>query len=135
MAEPTAEASSPTDPSAAPRITLTREAADFAMKKRVEIGKPQAALRVGVKGGGCAGLTYVTDFTEDPPRARDLVYEFYGLTVYVDTRSLEYIEGSVLEFQNTLMYRGFKFRNPLEDASCGCGLTFSAKPRKDLKTI
>jgi iron-sulfur cluster assembly protein len=117
----------------APRISVTREAAEFAKQKRVEIGKPQAALRVGVKGGGCAGFTYVTDYTEDPPKPRDLVYEFFGLPVYVDTRSLEYIEGSVLEFQNTLMYRGFKFKNPLEDSTCGCGHTFSVK--KELRTV
>jgi len=122
------------DPGTPPtRISVTREAAEFAKQKRVEIGKPQAALRVGVKGGGCAGFTYVTDYTEDPPKARDLVYEFFGLPVYVDTRSLEYIEGSVLEFQNTLMYRGFKFKNPLEDSTCGCGHTFSVK--KELRTV
>ena len=103
------------------------------MKKRAEIGQPQAALRIGVKGGGCAGLTYVTDFTEEPPRERDLVYDFHGLTVYVDQKSLKFIEGSVLDFQNTLMYQGFKFKNPLEDSTCGCGHTFSVK--KGLKTV
>ena len=126
-----AEAVNP--PSDLPRVTVTREAAEYAMKKRAEIGQPKAALRIGVKGGGCAGLTYVTDFTEEPPRERDLVYEFHGLPVYVDQRSLKYIEGSVLEFQNTLMYQGFKFKNPLEDSTCGCGHTFSVK--KGLKTV
>jgi iron-sulfur cluster assembly protein len=116
-----------------PRVSVTREAVDYAKLKRAEIGKPEAALRIGVKGGGCAGLTYVTDFTEDPPHERDLVYRFFDLPVYVDTRSLKYIEGSVLDFQNTLMYRGFKFKNPLEDSTCGCGHTFSVK--KELKTV
>jgi iron-sulfur cluster assembly protein len=120
-------------PSDAPRVSVTREAAEYALKKRAEIGQPNAALRIGVKGGGCAGLTYVTDFTEEPPRERDLVYEFHGLPVYVDQKSLKYIEGSVLEFQNTLMYQGFKFKNPLEDSTCGCGHTFSVK--KGLKTV
>ena len=106
---------------------------EFAKKKRVELGKPDAALRIGVKGGGCAGLTYVTDFTEDPPRERDLVYEFGGLTVYVDTRSLRYIEGSELAYEKTLMYQGFRFKNPLEESTCGCGMTFSVK--KELKTV
>src|SRR6185503_5375381 len=98
---------SPT-PADAPRVRVTAEAVAYAKQKRVEIGKPGAALRIGVKGGGCAGFTYVTDFTEEPPRERDLVYRFFELEVYVDTRSLKYIEGSVLDFQNTLMYRGFK---------------------------
>lgn len=116
-----------------PRIRVTPEAVEFAKKKRVEIGKPDAALRIGVKGGGCAGLTYVTDYTDDPPRERDLVYDFGGLTVYVDTRSLRYIEGSELAYENTLMYQGFRFKNPLEDSTCGCGMTFSVK--KELKTV
>lgn len=133
MSLPEANPSPPPGAQPAPRITVSREAAEYALKKRVEIGQPQAALRIGVKGGGCAGLTYVTDFTDDAPRARDLVYEFFGLPVYVDTKSLEYIEGSVLDFQNTLMYRGFKFKNPLEDSTCGCGHTFSIK--KGLRTV
>jgi len=119
--------------SAPPRVSVTAEAVEYAKKKRAEIGLPGAALRIGVKGGGCAGLTYVTDFTEEPPRERDLVYHFFDLPVYVDARSLKYIEGSVLDFHNTLMYRGFKFKNPLEDSTCGCGHTFSVK--KELKTI
>src|SRR5688572_3328985 len=81
---------------AAPRIQVTAEAVAFARKKRVEVGKPNAALRVGVKGGGCAGLTYVTDYTDEPPRDRDLVYEFFGLPVYVDNRSIKFIEGATL---------------------------------------
>lgn len=116
-----------------PRIRVSPEAVEFAKEKRVQIGKPNAALRIGVKGGGCAGLTYVTDFTEDPPRARDLVYEFGGLPVYVDERSLRYIEGSELAYEKTLMYQGFRFKNPLEESTCGCGMTFSVK--KDLKTV
>ena len=133
MPESDTVSNTPQEPNAAPRIRVTAEAVEYAKKKRAEIGKPHAALRVGVKGGGCAGLTYVTDFTDEPPRERDLVYEFFGLPVYVDKRSIEYLEGSVLRFENTLMYRGFKFDNPLQDSSCGCGLTFSVK--RGLKTV
>jgi len=117
----------------APRVRVTPEAVEYAKKKRAEIGKPEAALRIGVKGGGCAGLTYVTDFTEDPPRSRELVYEFDGLPVYVDERSLRYIEGAELAYEKTLMYQGFRFKNPLEESTCGCGMTFSVK--KELKTV
>lgn len=119
--------------SGAPRIQVTAEAAAYAKRKRIEIGKPNAALRVGVKGGGCAGLTYVTDFTEEPARERDLVYDFFGMPVYIDNRSITYLEGSVLRYEHTLMYRGFKFDNPLQESSCGCGQTFSVK--RSLKTI
>ncbi|HEY3233641.1 MAG TPA: iron-sulfur cluster assembly accessory protein [Polyangiaceae bacterium] len=109
------------------RILVTPEAAEFAKRKREQLGKPDAVLRIGVKGGGCAGFAYVTEFTNDPPRSRDLVYEFSGLTVYVDNRSLKYLEGSVLRYEETLMYQGFKFDNPLQESSCGCGMTFSVK--------
>jgi iron-sulfur cluster assembly protein len=121
------------DAPAAPRIQVTEDAVRFAKKKRTEVGKPNAALRVGVKGGGCAGHTYVTDFTEEPPRERDLVYDFFGLPVYVDKRSIQYLEGSVLRYEHTLMYQGFKFDNPQQESSCGCGLTFSVK--RGLKTV
>ncbi|HEY6557446.1 MAG TPA: iron-sulfur cluster assembly accessory protein [Polyangiaceae bacterium] len=133
MTQPTQTTDTPAADTAEPRIRVTPEAVVYAKKKLVEIGKPNAALRVGVKGGGCAGLTYVTDFTEDPPRERDLVYDFFGLPVYVDPKSLKFLEGSVLRFENTLMYQGFKFDNPLQESSCGCGHTFSVK--KNLKTV
>jgi iron-sulfur cluster assembly protein len=132
----------PTEPAATqetPRIQVTPEAVLYAKKKREQLGQPEASLRLGVRGGGCAGMTYVTEFTDDPPRRRDLVYEFDGLKVFVDDRSLRYIEGSVLRYENSLMYQGFKWDNPQQDSSCGCGLTFSVKKgaeapvRKELK--
>lgn len=113
-----------------PRITVTPSAVDWVKKRREKTKQPNAALRVGVKGGGCAGYTYVTELTEDPPKSRDLVYEFEGLRVFVDSRSLEYIEGSVIDAKMTLMYQGLKFENPLEEKSCGCGATFSVKSKE-----
>lgn len=112
---------------AAPRITLTPEAADFVKRRLAKEGRPDAALRVGVRGGGCNGLTYVLDYTSEPPRARDLVYDFSGVKVYVDNRSIEYIDGSTIVYENTLMFQGLKFKNPLEASTCGCGETFSVK--------
>ena len=134
------ETQSDTNESLQPRIVLTPEAVAFAKKKREQLGKPNAALRVGVKGGGCAGLTYVTDFTEESPRPRDVIYDYDGLRVLVDTRSLPYIEGSTLTYEQTLMYQGLKWKNPQEESTCGCGETFSvkegvaAKAKKTLKT-
>lgn len=112
---------------AAPRITLTEEAASFVRKRLEKEGRPGASLRVGVRGGGCNGLMYVLDYTDDPPRARDLVYEFFGTRVLVDSRSVEYIDGSTIVYENTLMFQGLKFKNPLEASACGCGETFSVK--------
>ncbi len=113
----------------APRITLTKEAAEFVRRRLEKEGRPDAALRVGVRGGGCNGLTYVLDYTDEPPRARDLVYAFYGTHVFVDNRSIEYIDGSTITYENTLMFQGLKFKNPLEASTCGCGETFSVKAR------
>jgi iron-sulfur cluster assembly protein len=111
----------------APRITLTPEAAEFVKKRLERDGRPNAALRVGVRGGGCNGLMYVFDYTNDPPRSRDLVYEFFGVKVYVDNRSIEYIDGSTVYYENSLMFQGLRFKHPLETSTCGCGETFSVK--------
>jgi iron-sulfur cluster assembly protein len=112
---------------ATPRITLTPEAAEFVKDRLAKEGRPGASLRVGVRGGGCNGLIYVLDYTDDPPRARDLVYDFYGTRVLVDNRSIEYIDGSTIVYEKTLMFHGLKFKNPLEASTCGCGETFSVK--------
>lgn len=93
-------------------------------------GTPEAALRVGVKGGGCSGFSYVIEFADDPPRKGDRVYEFpeEGLAtvrVYCDKKSILYLGGSVLDYEKTLMYRGFKFKNPQEASKCGCGHSFT----------
>jgi iron-sulfur cluster assembly protein len=98
-----------------------------ALKKR---GTPDAALRVGVRGGGCSGFSYVIEFSDDPPRSGDTVLEFpeEGLStvrVYCDKKSILYLGGSVLDYEKTLMYQGFKFRNPQEASKCGCGHSFT----------
>jgi len=111
----------------APRITLTEEAARFVKERLEKEGRPNAALRVGVKGGGCNGLTYVLEYTDDAPRSRDLVYEFFGTKVYIDDKSVDFVEGSTIVYENTLMFQGLKFKNPLEASTCGCGETFSVK--------
>jgi iron-sulfur cluster assembly protein len=123
----------------APRIRLTPEAAEFVKRRLAKEGRPNAALRVGVRGGGCNGLIYVLDYTDDPPRARDLVYDFEGAKVFVDDRSIDYIDGSTIVYENTLMFQGLKFKNPLEASTCGCGETFSVKAevheKKHAKTL
>ena len=108
-------------------IRLTERAARWVLERHVRLGQPDAALRVGVKGGGCAGYTYVTDATTEPPTDRDEVLEFFGLRVYVDRRSLRLIGGSVIDLQKSLMQTGLRFQNPHEASTCGCGSTFSVK--------
>lgn len=114
-------------PSDQPRVRLTPAAVQWIKQRRIKQGIPNAALRVGVKGGGCAGYSYVSDLVDEPARARDIVYDFDGVKVYVDERSLRFIDGSCIDAKMSLMYQGLKFDNPQEAKSCGCGMTFSVK--------
>ena len=108
-------------------IRVTERAARWILDRHSKLGQPEAALRVGVKGGGCAGYTYVTDATIDPPHERDQVLEFFGLRVYVDQRSLRWIGGSTIDLHKSLIHTGLRFQNPREASTCGCGATFSVK--------
>jgi len=85
--------------------------------------QPTFGLRLGVRGGGCSGVSYAIEFT-DKARGRDHVFEFEGLNVVVDPKSLIYLRGSVLDYEVKLMQHGFKFRNPNEKSGCGCGESF-----------
>ncbi len=81
-------------------------------------------LRVYVEGGGCSGLQYGMTF--DEKRADDAVSEFFGLPVYVDSFSANYLKGAVIEFSDALTGGGFKIKNPNAHSSCGCGKSFEA---------
>lgn len=115
-------------PSAAKRaITVSDAAVVFAREKLGKRGTPDAAIRLGIRGGGCSGFSYVIEFSDDPPRDRDRVFEFGGVKFYVDKKSLIYLAGSVLDYERTLMFQGFKFKNPQEASSCGCGHSFTVR--------
>lgn len=81
------------------------------------------ALRVGVKAGGCSGFTYVLIF--DEVKENDIVFFSNGIKVTIDPKSLFYLEGTELDFVDSLMGRGFVFHNPNSTRSCGCGHSFS----------
>src|SRR3954469_6981576 len=115
----------PAAPEGAKTVSLTPKAIEMAKKQLAKRGTPDAAIRLGLRGGGCSGFTYVIEFSDDPPRERDRVFDFDGVRVYVDPKSLIYLAGTVLDWEQTLMYQGFKFRNPHEATSCGCGHSFS----------
>jgi iron-sulfur cluster assembly protein len=120
------------NPSAVPApskrgLSIAPDAARFARQKLTQRGTPDAAVRLGIKGGGCSGFSYVIQFDDEPPRERDTVYEVDGVKFYVDKKSLVYLSGSLLDYEKTLMFSGFKFRNPNEATSCGCGHSFTVK--------
>ena len=82
-------------------------------------------LRLGVQGGGCSGLSYLFRF--DPkPRATDQVYDFDDVKVFVDPKSMVFLDGMTLDWKDTLMHSGFEFENPHAKKSCGCGTSFTA---------
>ncbi|HUI11133.1 MAG TPA: iron-sulfur cluster assembly accessory protein [Bacteroidota bacterium] len=109
---------------AAEEISLTAKAAAQVMKVRAENNIPEThGLRLGVKGGGCSGLTYVLGFDEKPGE-RDRVFTVHGVTVYVDPKSLFFLSGTVLDFSDGLNGKGFVFNNPQATKTCGCGSSF-----------
>jgi iron-sulfur cluster assembly protein len=81
------------------------------------------ALRLGVKGGGCSGFTYVLAFDENA-RPDDMAFDIEGLKVFVDPKSMFYLSGTTLEFSDGLNGRGFVFNNPQAQKTCGCGNSF-----------
>lgn len=83
----------------------------------------EKVLRVGVKGGGCSGLTYVLEF--DNKGDMDDLLEVEGLTVAMDKRHALYVMGMEVDYQYGLNDRGFIFKNPNAKDSCGCGVSFS----------
>ena len=90
-------------------------------KQHVEDG----GLRLGVLGGGCSGLSYQFKF-DTKQRPTDKVFEFDGVKVVVDPKSLLYLHGMTLDYKESLMQSGFVFENPNAQKGCGCGTSFSA---------
>ena len=106
-------------------ITLTENAAKE-VKRLVETqDASDVSLRLGVKGGGCSGLSYTLNF-DNEKNDQDQVFEQFGVRVVVDPKSLIYLEGTTLDFISGLEGTGFKFVNPNASKSCGCGSSFSA---------
>lgn len=108
-------------------IVISEGAAEFAKKRLDKRGTPDAAIRLGVKGGSCSGYSYVIQYEDKEPRERDYVYEKNGIRFIVDKKSFLFLAGSTLEYENTLMFQGFKFVNPHETQKCGCGHSFNVR--------
>jgi iron-sulfur cluster assembly accessory protein len=104
-------------------VTMTERAAQRILK--VLATEPEGSmLRVSVNGGGCSGFQYGFSFDKDR-QPDDLAIEKDGAVVLVDSVSLPFLEGSVLDFVDDLIGQAFKIRNPNATASCGCGTSFS----------
>ena len=116
---------SPAQPAAATgkEIVVTAAAAQEIARQRAKRGTPNARIRVGVRGGGCTGFTYVFEWADEvKPTDR----EFFGpdgsgIAIVVDPKSLVFLGGMTLDFVRGMMGHGFKFNNPNAKGSCGCG--------------
>ena len=106
-------------------ITLTSAATQQVKKLIEQEQKPNLGLRIGVKGGGCSGMTYVLSIDEVSPKQYDSVFEQDGIKVIVDAKSQLYLDGTTVDYKGNLMGGGFEFENPLAKKSCGCGTSFS----------
>jgi iron-sulfur cluster assembly protein len=86
----------------------------------------QTRLRVGVKGGGCSGFSYLLDLTEEEKGETDEEMESHGVKILIDNKSFLYLDGTEIDFKEDVMQKGFVFKNPNATSSCGCGSSFSA---------
>lgn len=108
-------------------VTLTPAAVAHVKRLRAKKGDDTLKLRVGVKGGGCSGLSYILAL-EEAPRATDTVYDVEGVTVMVDPKSAQFISGMTLDYSTAnLLEGGWKYLNPNVQKSCGCGTSFTPK--------
>ncbi|MBK7405002.1 MAG: iron-sulfur cluster insertion protein ErpA [Phycisphaerales bacterium] len=89
-----------------------------------ELDAAKVRLRVGVKGGGCSGFSYVLDLTENQ-KETDEEFEQHGVKIICDPKSLLYLNGTTVDFRDEIMGRGFVFNNPNATTSCGCGSSFA----------
>ena len=83
----------------------------------------RSAMRLGIVGGGCSGLSYKFKY-EDKPRETDHVIEADGVTLVVDPKSYEYLDGMTLDYEQTVLEQAFRFHNPNAQKNCGWGRSF-----------
>src|ERR1700682_4004422 len=110
-----------------PVIHMTEKAAKkiIALLEKDGVSPELGGLRVGVQGGGCSGLSYAMRL-DTQARDRDKIFEEHGARIFVDPKSFLYLNGTTLEYEETLMREGFVFQNPNSARSCGCGSSFTA---------
>lgn len=90
-----------------------------------ELDAENVRLRVGVKGGGCSGFSYLLDLTEKG-NENDEIFEQHGIRIVCDPKSYLYLNGTNIDFKDEVMGRGFVFNNPNATSTCGCGSSFNA---------
>jgi|SRR5947209_2487538 len=117
--KPVAEVSAP-----AKQIHVTPKAVEHIRQAFAREGV-SGGLRLGVLGGGCSGLSYQFKFAPEP-RPHDHVFQFEDVRVFIDPKSMVFLDGMTLDWHDALLQSGFVFHNPHATKSCGCGTSFSA---------
>lgn len=109
----------------APIIDITKEARDAFHDKLRARGTPQAFIRLGVRGGGCTGYSYVIEYDDTPRFDGSTSWREDGVGFIIDHKSALLLSGSRLLYARTVMSEGFSFENPREVSRCGCGTSFN----------
>jgi iron-sulfur cluster assembly protein len=105
-------------------ITITEKAFQEIQTIKSKNNIPEThGLRIGVKGGGCSGFTYVLGFDAES-KANDKIFQIQDIKVYIDPKSLFFLSGTELDFSDGLNGKGFVFNNPNAQKTCGCGNSF-----------
>lgn len=104
-------------------ISMSPKAVSEVKRLLASENKPELGLRIGVRSGGCSGLSYMLGF--DTLQEGDNIQEVEGVKVFVDPKSAMYLEGTTLDYTDGLQGKGFTFSNPNATRSCGCGESFS----------
>ena len=101
-------------------IQITEAAANEIRRQRDKRGTPESAIRIGIRGGGCTGFSYLFEWA-DEVKPTDHEFAAHGVAIVVDPKSLVFLGGMTLDFVRGMMGHGFKFNNPNVKGSCGCG--------------
>ena len=108
-------------------MSMTDAAAERARGLIANADRPVIGLRVGIKNGGCAGMSYTVEFAE-AKNPLDEVVEDKGVTLLVDSKALMFLLGTTLDYETTKLASTFTFRNPNQVSACGCGESVSIQP-------
>lgn len=103
------------------KIFCTPTATEKAREKILKRNNPETkGIRIGLRGGGCNGFSIVMEFV-DKPREKDHIFKFDDVSIYVDPKSIIYLNGTEIDYERGLMGHGFKFHIPNQTGACGCG--------------
>jgi iron-sulfur cluster assembly protein len=102
-------------------IVVTSRAAKVMRDQLARRNTPNASVRLGIRGGGCTGYSYLFEFDDRDPRASDHVVTVDGVRVVVDAKSMLLLKGTTVDFETGIRGHGFRFTNPNVKDSCGCG--------------